>query len=88
MTKGKKKALFFWAAWDKDFFKKINDFKNECHILKIPYELIDVETEGGVRASVKYGVRNVPTIVVVGDNKVVGVERGNRGYKELCKYSK
>lgn len=86
MAKGKIKALYFWASWDRDFYKKLDDFKNECKLLKLPNATIDVETEEGVEASITYGIRNVPAIVVLKGNKVVGIERGNNGYENLCKY--
>lgn len=86
MAKNKKKALFFWAAWDCDFYKKLNDFVNEAKKLKFAFETIDVETQNGVSLSIKYGIRNVPAIVVVCDNKVVGIERGNDAYTKLVNY--
>lgn len=86
MAKGKIKALYFWATWDKDFYKKLDAFKDECKLLKLPNATIDVETEEGVEASITYGIRNVPAIVILKGNKVVGIERGNYCYENLCKY--
>ena len=86
MAKGKIKALYFWATWDKDFYKKLDAFKDECKLLRLPNATIDVETEEGVEASITYGIRNVPAIVILKGNKVIGIERGNYGYENLCKY--
>lgn len=86
MKKSHRKAYFFWAAWDNNFFKKYNDFKNEAKRLHINYETVDVEDPEGVRMSIKYGVRNVPAIVIVQDNKVIGFEKGNNAYTKLENY--
>lgn len=74
------------ATWDNNFFKKYNDFKNEAKRLRVNYEAIDVEEPDGVKLSIKYGVRNVPAIVVVQDNKMIGFEKGNNAYTKLEKY--
>lgn len=74
------------ATWDSDFFKKYNNFKNEARRLHANYEIIDVEDENGVNLSIKYGIRNVPAIVVLKDNKVEGIERGNNAYTKLENY--
>lgn len=88
MAKNKIKALFFWAAWDSNISEKIRNFRTECDEFNIPNALIDVETENGVNASVMYGVRNVPAIVILKDGRCVGVERGNHAYENLHKYVK
>lgn len=86
--KNKMKALYFWANWDGEFYKKLNNFINEAKRHRIQYETIDVETKDGVAASIKYGVRNVPTIVILDDNKVLAVLKGNDAYKEIARYFK
>lgn len=88
MAKNKMKALFFWAAWDSNISDKIRKFRAECDEFNIPNALIDVETENGVNASIMYGIRNVPAIVIMKDGRCVGIERGNHAYENLYKYVK
>jgi hypothetical protein len=61
-------------------------FYDEAKDNGLKYELIDVEEPEGVELSIKYGVRNVPTIVYLKGYKVVGVEKGNNSYLTVSKY--
>lgn len=88
MKKNNRKAILFWAAWDNNFLKKLTDFTSEVRRNKIPYETLDVETHEGVAASIKYKVRNVPTIAIVENNKCIALEKGNSGYTKLKQYFK
>lgn len=83
----KKKFLYFWAEWDNLPYSKRNLFINQCRDFGVKFETIDVESEMGVELSIKYGVRNVPTMLVLDQkSKVIGVEKGNECYKEIEKY--
>ena len=80
----KTKVLYFYAPWDNNAYEKVREFKEEMKNLRVPYEIIDVETPEGVNASIKYTVRNVPTIIYTRSGKVVARDKGNDAYKRIC----
>lgn len=86
MKKGKIKALCFTAEWDSNVRDKQDNMCQAAREAGMSFELIEVEDN--VPLTIKYGVRNVPTIVLIKDGKVIGVERGNNGYKHLANYSR
>lgn len=61
-------------------------FYDEAKKYGVKYDLIDVEEENGVNLSIKFGVRNVPTILVFKGNKLIGRECGNSSYQRINKY--
>lgn len=86
MKKGKIKVSYFFADWCYPSEKQIYNIRNVCHIHNTECDIVDVETEGGVKASVKYNVKNVPTILIFKGNKEIKRIKGNFGYKELDEY--
>lgn len=86
MFKNKIKCLCFYAWWDSNTKIKQEQMSNAAKNSKFAYEMLDVEEN--VPLTVKYGIRNVPAIVVLRGNKVLGVETGNDGYKRINKYAR
>lgn len=86
MFKNKIKCLCFYAWWDSNTKVKQEQMLNAVKSNKFACEMLDVEEN--VPLTVKYGVRNVPAIVVLRGNKVLGVETGNDGYKRINKYAR
>lgn len=79
----KTKVLYFYAMWDNNAFEKLNKFYDEVKRLKVPYIAIDVETDEGVGKSIKYGVRNVPTIIYIQGKREVDRDNGNTAYERI-----
>lgn len=75
--------MFFYALWDCNAYEKLDNFRDEAKRLKIPFELVDVETDEGVRKSIKWEVRNVPTIVYTQGGKEVSRDNGNTAYSRI-----
>ena len=79
----KTKVLYFYAMWDNNAFEKLNKFYDEVKRLKVPFEVVDVETEEGVQKSIRYGVRNVPTILYTQKGKEIDRDKGNTAYERI-----
>lgn len=78
VRKRKPIVMYFYAPeWDRNAIEKKDKVVKACKGFGFTYSLIDVETESGVASSIRYGVRNVPTAVIISENKVIGVEKGN-----------
>ena len=59
-------------------------FEKTCIANKIKYSVIDVDTRKGADMSVKYLVKNVPTLLVLGDEgKEVARFKGRMCFQEL-----
>lgn len=85
----KTKVLFFYTQdWCRGCFKMKPKFYDEVKKYGIKYDIVDVDEEEGARLSCVYGVRNVPTLVFLRGDKVVGIEKGNNSYKNIGKYVK
>lgn len=82
------KAFYFFSDWDNNPETKKKEFVEECKSHNMRYELIDVESEQGVNLSIKYGVRNVPTIIFMHNNNVLEKVAGNKGYLKIKNYCK
>lgn len=80
------RALLFWAGWCDGCTKMKPKFYDEAKEYNLRYELIDVDDESGTNLSIKFGVRNVPTIVFLKGNKILGCEKGNNSYLSIGKY--
>lgn len=78
--------MLFWAGWCSGCTEMKPLFYDEAKKYGIKYDLIDVEEENGVNLSVKYEVRNVPTILVFKGNKLIGRECGNSSYQRIKNY--
>lgn len=79
------KAVYYHAYWDGNFDNK-DRFVQTCKELKVPYELIDCETQSGVNSSIKHEVRMLPTCIFYRGNKEVGRCKGNYAYSEIENY--
>ena len=85
--KEKVHALLFWAGWCSGCPAMKPLFYDEAKACNVKYDLIDVEEPNGVNLSIKYGVRNVPTILFFKGKKLVGRESGNSSYLKIQKYA-
>lgn len=86
MTKFNKKfkAVLFSADWDFSSHYTVPMFEKTCIANKIKYSVIDVDTRKGADMSVKYLVKNVPTLLVLGDEgKEVARFKGRMCFQEL-----
>lgn len=86
MTKFNKKfkAVLFSADWDFSSHYTVPMFEKTCIANKIKYSVIDVDTRKGADMSVKYLVKNVPTLLVLGDEgKEVARFKGRMCFEEL-----
>ena len=72
------KAMYFYAYWDNNFDLN-DDFVNICKDHNVQYEVLDCETELGVKLSCKYNVKLCPTILLLENNKEI--------YRSHSKYS-
>lgn len=81
------KAMYFYAYWDNNENSK-DLFLDECRKHEMPYEVIDCESELGVKLSCKYGVKLCPMVVFFKDGKEVGRFIGNNAYKQVQNFVK
>lgn len=77
----KAKAVLLVAPWCDSSYKIKPMFYETCRTLGIRFEVLDVEEKDGLNLSIKYTVRNVPTILFI-DNK--GCERGRSKGLNAC----
>lgn len=84
----KLKFLLFVAPWDRgsDFVKP--KFYETCRKRQVKGAVIDVEDQGGVELSIRFGIRNVPAMIVLNNNRIVGKEKGNYCHEAMDKYIK
>ena len=79
------KVKFFGAeSWCQSCVKMKPFFIEECKKLKVPYEILDVEDN--VEETEKYIIRNVPTLLIMDGNKVIGRESGSLSYTKIKNY--
>ena len=81
------KAMYFYAYWDNNMEAK-NLFIEACKEVKIPFEIIDCETELGDKLSIKYGVKICPMALFFKDGEEVGRFIGNNAYKQVQNFVK
>lgn len=87
MSESKLKVLYFGSdEWCVSCRKMKPLFYDEVKKLGVKYEVIDVESDEGVDLSVKYTVRNVPTLVFVKNGQEVGRESGSSSYLKIKDY--
>lgn len=84
------KVIYFYApSWCRTSNLYKYTFDNIAKVLKdekTEFVALDVESEEGVKASIKYSVRNVPTIVILKNSKVMEtIEVNAETNKELKK---
>lgn len=83
----KVKVLFFGSEeWCVSCRKMKPLFYDEVKKLGVKYEVIDVESDEGVELSIKYTVRNVPTLVFVKNGQEIGRETGSTAYLKIKDY--
>lgn len=83
------KAVLLVAPWCDSSYKIKPFFYETCRNYGMRFEVLDVEEKDGLNMSIKYTVRNVPTILYV-DNKgkEIGRSKGSKGYLEIQNYVK
>ena len=86
MSESKLKVLFFTAPWCVSCSKLKDKFYETVKGLGVKYEVIDVESDEGVELSIKYTVRNVPTLVFVKNGQEIGRETGSTAYLKIKDY--
>lgn len=71
--------------WDSNESEKLDNFYKAIKALpeRVPIETIDVETKLGVELSIKYGVKNIPTIVYTQNGKEIDRDSGNSAYTRI-----
>lgn len=72
-----------WCNSSRKMHNVFNDLYKELTSNGVKMTEIDVETEWGVDMSCKYKVRNVPTILVVKDGKVLESIKGRKTKSEI-----
>lgn len=72
-----------WCNTSKKMHYVFTDLYKELTSNGVKMTEIDVETEWGVDMSCKYKVRNVPTILVVKDGKVLESIKGRKTKSEI-----
>lgn len=82
----KTKVVFYSAPWCSGCTRMKPKFYDTCRELGVAFEIVDVEDETGVARSIKYGIRNVPTLVFMRGGKEIGRAKGNESYKAIAKY--
>lgn len=75
------KAVLLVAPWCDSSYKIKPMFYETCRNLGMRFEVLDVEEKDGLNLSIKYTVRNVPTILFI-DNK--GREKGRSKGLNAC----
>ena len=79
-----KKVLRFTASW-------CGPCKALAPILEsvettVPIEIVDVDTEEGSKLATKFGIRGVPTLVMVEDGQVVKSISGLKNKEQLTRW--
>lgn len=70
------KLMYFYAYWDGCMeYKK--QFIELCEQHDIYYDLVDCETDNGVKLSCDYNVKNCPTILCIKNGRIVAKGKGN-----------
>lgn len=82
----KTKVVFYSAPWCNGCSRMKPKFYDICKELGVSFEIVDVEDPDGVARSIKYGVRNVPTLVFMKGGKEIGRAKGNESYMAIKKY--
>lgn len=85
-NKKPRKVVFMYADWCSGCERMKQKFYDECRKVGMRYEVVDVEEPSGVEMSIKFTVRNVPTLLFFEGNKEVGREHGNESYLKIKDY--
>ena len=83
------KAVLLVAPWCDSSYKIRPMFYDTCRNLGMRFEVLDVEEKDGLNLSIKYTVRNVPTILFI-DNKgrEIGRSKGLNACLDIVNYVK
>jgi thiol-disulfide isomerase/thioredoxin len=83
------KAVLLVAPWCDSSYKIKPMFYETCRNLGMRFEVLDVEEKDGLNMSIKYTVRNVPTILFL-DNKgrEKGRAKGSKAYLDIVNFVK
>jgi thioredoxin 1 len=86
MSNKVKVYLFSAKEWCAGCRKLEPLFYDEVKKLGVKYEVVDVESDEGVELSIKYTVRNVPTLVFVKNGQEIGRETGSQAHLKIKNY--
>lgn len=78
----KMKLMYFYAYWDGNVETK-NACIDMCRELNIAFEVVDCESESGVKLSCKYGVKNCPTVILFDNGVEVLRCKGNYAVERI-----
>lgn len=89
MRRNNVKAVLLVAPWCDSSYKIKPTFYETCRTLGARFEVLDVEEKDGLNMSIKYTVRNVPTILFL-DNKgnEIGRSKGSNACLDIINYVK
>lgn len=81
------KAVLLIAPWCDSSYKIKQPFYDKCRALGMRFEVLDVEERDGLNLSIKYTVRNVPTILFLdGKGNEIGRSKGSKAYLDIEKF--
>jgi thiol-disulfide isomerase/thioredoxin len=75
-----------YAGWCSGCDRMKQKFYDECRSVGMRFEVVDVEDPQGVEMSIKFGVRNVPTLIFFEGNREIGRAHGNESYLKIKDY--
>lgn len=78
------KILKFYAEWCgpcKMLSKTLDTMKEQ-----IPYEIVEIDVDNDIETSSKYGIRGVPTMIMVDGDAEVKRQTGNMSAEQLKQF--
>lgn len=78
------KILKFYAEWCgpcKMLSKTLDTMKEQ-----IPYEIVEIDVDNDLESSQKYGIRGVPTMIMVDGDTEVKRQTGNMSAEQLKQF--
>ena len=83
------KAVLLVAPWCDSSYKIKPMFYDTCRNLGMRFEVLDVEEKDGLNLSIKYTVRNVPTILFINNKgREIGRSKGLNACLDIVNYVK
>ena len=83
------KAVLLVAPWCDSSYKIKPMFYETCRNLGMRFEVLDVEEKDGLNLSIKYTVRNVPTILFINNKgREIGRSKGLNACLDIVNYVK
>lgn len=85
-NKKSRKVVFMFAPWCSGCERMKQKFYDECRRVGMRFEVVDVEEPNGVDMSIRFNVRNVPTLLFFEGKKEIGRAHGNESYLQIKDY--